>query len=224
MAPAADHLLGRKEALMTLVSTEHVLVVPTRRFEELGYFQGFCHDPQPYLAGLFSAEHLQYRPRDAVESDPSFKQLIPYVVFQYRRPDGTIELFQYTRGRGQGERRLHALQSIGVGGHISSTDGHCQSAYAEGMRRELAEEVEFGEVRSDRCVGLINDDQTDVGRVHLGIVHVIDLAAPQVEPREPDILDAGFRPMAALAARPDRFESWSRICLEELFPAADHHD
>ncbi len=79
-----------------------------------------------------------------MEEDPSFKQLIPYVLFRWTDADGTVHLFEYQRGSGQGERRLHAKRSVGVGGHISSIDaeaGHLHHVYREGMRRELDEEV-----------------------------------------------------------------------------------
>ena len=86
------------------------------------------------------------------------------------------------------------------------------------MRRELEEEVIVeSPVLSDRCVGLINDDETPVGQVHLGVVHIMDLHRPEVRPRESEIIEAGFRPVAGLLADLDRFETWSQICLRALF-------
>src|ERR1043166_3807419 len=131
---------------MPQVATEHVLVVPTPVFHKLGHFQGFCGDAERYLKGLLDPQHTSYRPRSAMEQDPSFKQLIPYAIFRFRDPAGQEFLFQYTRGKGQGEPRLHAKRSIGVGGHISVDDAAgssstAPSAYEEGMRRELEEEV-----------------------------------------------------------------------------------
>lgn len=202
---------------MTLVATEHVLVVPTPVFHRLGHFQGFCGDVDRYLQGLLDPAHTSYRPRSEMEQDPAFKQLIPYVIFQYRGPAGQWQLFQYTRGKGQGEARLHAKRSIGVGGHISADDAAGASAYEEGMRRELEEEVIIDTPYTTRIAGLINDDQTEVGKVHLGVVHVVTVERPAVQPREPDILDAGFRPINELLANLDRFESWSQICLKALF-------
>src|SRR5438067_13089831 len=126
---------------MSLVATEHVLVVPTPIFHGLGHFHGFCGDTERYLRGLLDPAHTSYQPRASMEQDPSFKQLIPYVIFRYRDAAGQTMLFQYTRGKGQGESRLHAKRSIGVGGHISADDAAQVSAYEEGMRRELEEEV-----------------------------------------------------------------------------------
>jgi predicted NUDIX family phosphoesterase len=202
---------------MSQVATEHVLVVPTDVFRRLGYFQGFCGDVDRYLRGLLDPAHTSYRPRPEMEQDPSFKQLIPYVIFRYRDASGQTHLFQYTRGKGQGESRLHAKRSIGVGGHISADDAVVASAYEEGMRRELEEEIEIGAPYQGRMVGLINDDETEVGKVHLGVVHLLDVEAPAVESREEDLVDAGFRPLEELLASCERFETWSQICLQALF-------
>src|SRR5262245_19182800 len=147
---------------MSQVATEHVLVVPTEVFHRLGHFQGFCGDTERYLRELLDPAHTSYQPRSAMEQDPSYKQLIPYVIFRHREADGQTRLFQYTRGKGQGESRLHAKRSIGIGGHISADDSAQRSAYEEGMRRELEEEVIIDAPYQGRLVGLINDDETDV--------------------------------------------------------------
>lgn len=204
---------------MTDVSTEHVLVVPTEVFHRLGHFQGFSADAARYLNELLSAEHISYRPREEVEQDPSYKQLIPYVIFRHRDREGGVWLFQYTRGAGQGEGRLHSKKSVGVGGHISRDDeaaGAADAIYKEGMRRELAEEVAIETDYTEHCAGLINDDETEVGKVHLGVVHVFDVERPLVRPREADIIEAGFRQKDDILADTSGFESWSQICLEAL--------
>ena len=207
---------------MAQVQTECVLVVPTELFHRLGHFQGFSADVERYLGELFNPQHTSYRPRQDVEQDPGFKQLIPYVIFRYRDPQGRLSLFQYTRGKGQGEGRLHSKKSIGIGGHISADDCatgnelHATAAYHEGMRRELAEEVAIDTPYLERCAGLINDDLTEVGRVHLGVVHMFDVERPAVRPLETDIIEAGFRPLDEILADTESFESWSQICLSAL--------
>jgi predicted NUDIX family phosphoesterase len=199
--------------------TERVLVVPTSLFHQLGYFQGFSSDTARYLHGLLNPEHTSYRPRHEVEEDPGYKQLIPYVIFRHSAGDGRDSVFQYTRGKGQGEGRLHSKRSVGIGGHISVDDHRDEkhATYAEGMRRELAEEVAIHTPYSERCVGLINDDETPVGRVHLGVVHLCDVEQPAVEPRESEIISAGFQPIEQLLANLAGFETWSQICLQALF-------
>jgi predicted NUDIX family phosphoesterase len=202
------------------VQTERVLVVPTALFHRLGHFQGFSSEIGRYFGELFGSEHVSYRPRKEVEVDPSFKQLIPYLIFRHRDVQGNVMVFQYTRGAGQGEGRLHHKRSVGIGGHISTVD--CQAgsdgdAYQAGMQRELDEEVAVESAYSSRCVGLINDDLTEVGKVHLGVVHLVDVERPEVHSREKDIIEASFRPVGELLADLSGFETWSQICLKALF-------
>ena len=196
---------------------EQILVVPTAVFRRVGYFEGFNPRVEDYIEPLLHCPQVEYRPRPAMEQDPAFKQLIPYVIFEYDGEQGAPLVFQYTRGTGQGESRLHALKSIGVGGHISSVDGHSKAVYDIGMQRELEEEVEIDTPYQASCVGLLNDDSNDVGKVHLGIVHRFLVERPAVRPREPDLVDAGFRPASELLKELDRFETWSQICLRALY-------
>lgn len=205
---------------MTNYSTERVLVVPTEVFHRLGHFQGFHGEVDRYLGELLSPRHISYRPRQEVEIDPSFKQLIPYMVFCHRDAGGRQWVFQYTRGAGQGEGRLHRKQSIGIGGHISTVDCRLDgnsNPYQEGLRRELEEEVDLQSPYTSHCVGLINDDQSDVGRVHLGVVHRFDLERPAVHPRESEILECGFRPVEEILTDLSGFETWSQITMQALF-------
>jgi predicted NUDIX family phosphoesterase len=201
---------------MSTVELERVLVVPTRLFHDLGYFQGFSSDTGRYIDTLLDAGNTSYRLRGEMEQDPSWKQLIPYVLFEYDGPDGK-QLFQYTRGSGQGEVRLHAKKSVGIGGHISSVDDAAESVYLQGMKRELAEEVIIETDYAESCVGMINDDETDVGRVHLGIVHVFRVKRPAVEAREADIRQAGFASLPDIMGQLQAFETWSQICLKALY-------
>lgn len=189
---------------------EQVLVVPTEVFHRAGLFQGFCPDVSRYLPAVLDRRHLRYLPRDEAEGDPAFKQIIPYVVLRWRD-----QVFHYTRGKSGGEARLRALRSIGIGGHISADDGE-DDAYRAGLLREIAEEVELGSGYEERCIGLINDDSTPVGRVHLGVVHVLDLEGPTARRREEALADAGFAPLTELRLRAVEFETWSRFLLGVL--------
>ncbi|MEX0865906.1 MAG: phosphoesterase [Pirellulales bacterium] len=208
---------------MSQVQTERVLVIPTSKFHELGYFQGFSTEVGTYLPELFDARHTSYRPRDEMEENPAFKQLIPYCLFEYHDPVQGLMLFQYTRGNGQGEQRLHAKRSLGIGGHISTEDEDSAAeggSYEAGMQRELSEEVSIETEYQQRLVGILNDDETEVGRVHLGVVHLFTVDSPNVAPRELDIADARFVPVGEIAANVAQFETWSQICLRALFPHA----
>lgn len=202
---------------MPAVEIEQVMVVPTELFRNCGYFQGFTSDCQRYLPELLNPDNTQYLPRDQMELDPEFKQLIPYCIFQYRNPGGELEVFQYRRGSGQGETRLHKKRSVGIGGHVSTLDADDRSPYELGMRRELEEEVVIATEFEQRLVGLINDDQNEVGKVHLGVVHLFTVAAPAVTANESEMIESGFRPVLELLDELDDFETWSQICLRALF-------
>ena len=204
---------------MTNSEVEHVLVVPTQLFHSLGYFQGFCAEVDRYLKTLFAPDNISYRPRPEMEEDSSFKQLIPYVIFRHTDPSGRVSVYQYSRGGGSGEKRLVAKKSVGIGGHISQEDGEAKDAdpYHDGMNRELQEEVIIDTPHVINLVGLINDDETEVGKVHLGIVHICDVETPDVRSNEDEIEGNGFQPIQELLDNLDGFETWSAICLKALF-------
>lgn len=204
---------------------ENILVVPTENFHRLGYFQGFCRDVKKYRENLLDPQSVRFCRRGSAENDPSLKQLIPYMIFSWKDPSGKIFLFAYTRGKGMGEARLHQKMSIGVGGHLNDQDHHdsaqsdsFRDLYREGMMREFQEEVRIGSEYTEDCVGLINDDLTEVGKVHLGIVHRFELKEPKLEPNEPDLLQSGFYSLDELLNLPEEnFETWSWITLNALF-------
>ena len=124
----------------------------------------------------------------------------------------------YRRGRGGQETRLHGFYSVGIGGHISEDDHGLFSndrGYQEGMRRELLEEVDIEEMK-EVAVGVINDDSTDVGCVHFGVVHIMYVAEETVAGRRSGIVGPEFIPIAEAVRNPSAYESCSRFCLENL--------
>jgi predicted NUDIX family phosphoesterase len=191
---------------------EKVLVIPTDRFRSAGYFHGFRPADEVFLAAILDPAAFEFRPRSEVETDPSFKQLIPYVVLKHGG-----DLFHYRRGSTGTEARLRALRSVGIGGHISETDAAGgEHAYASGMVRELMEEVDIGCRFKSRPFGFINDDRTPVGSVHLGVVHLFELDRPDAWSREDALADAGFASLADLVGQAEQFETWSQFVLQEL--------
>ena len=110
-----------------------------------------------------------------------------------------------------------------MGGHVDEADAEGRAtleAYEMAMRRELDEEVEVASPGRIRRLGLINDDSTPVGQVHLGVVHVYDLERPAVIPREEGLADPEFLPLARPRGRCEQFETWSQICIEALLQEA----
>jgi predicted NUDIX family phosphoesterase len=191
---------------------ECVLCVPTAHFRAVGYFHGFRRADDAYRVALLDPAAFTFRPRAEVETDPGFKQLIPYVVLRC----GGV-LFHYRRGSAGTEARLRALRSVGIGGHISEADAAGGAdPYRTGMFREVAEEVAICCGSVDQPLGFINDDETPVGRVHLGVVHLFELETPDVTPREDALAGAGFAPAGELWGRREEFETWSRFVLEEI--------
>ncbi len=195
---------------------EHVLVIPESRLALLGGFSGFRAFCPDAFEALLKPEFMEFRPRSAVEEDPTFKQLIPYAILQ-AYVDGVPCLFQYTRGKGQGEKRLHAKRSVGIGGHISREDAQGDDLYRSGMLRELSEEMILESDYDESLVGFIFDDTSPVGRVHLGVVHLLELKAPAARAREEDLVASGFEPLERLQQELESFETWSQLCLTKLF-------
>ncbi|MBX3424023.1 MAG: phosphoesterase [Pirellulaceae bacterium] len=198
------------------MSEEHVLVIPETRLQLLGQFYGFRPFCPDTFQALLNPDYMEFRPRSSVEDDPSFKQLIPYIILQ-THIDGSPHVFQYTRGSGQGEKRLHALRSLGIGGHISREDATGADLYRSGMMRELTEETIIESDYQEELVGFIYDDTSPVGRVHLGVVHRLVLQSPNARARESHLTESGFACVSDLKSELDRFETWSQLCLVNLF-------
>jgi predicted NUDIX family phosphoesterase len=200
---------------LAALTEEHVLVIPAERLQLLGNFTGFAPFDRASFEAILDPQHMQFRPRSQVEEDPTFKQLIPYCILQHgSRADGRF--FQYTRGSGQGEKRLHAKRSIGIGGHISREDATGADLYRSGMERELSEEMIIDGKYTEQLFGFIYDDTTPVGRVHLGVVHLLTLENTDARARESEMMDSGFVSLADLAASRDHFETWSQLCIQQL--------
>jgi predicted NUDIX family phosphoesterase len=193
-----------------MAAEERVLCFERKLFEGLGVFQGLNLAVEKYLPVVTAPSNLQYLNRSDAEHNRRFKQLIPYVLILC---DGKI--LRYRRGKGGQETRLHGLYSVGIGGHISEKDQELFSTYREGMRRELMEEVELGEVK-DAAVAVINDDTTDVGYVHFGVVHVVHVPREAVAGRRSGIVGPEFVAIDGAVKDMTGYESWSRFCLEHL--------
>jgi predicted NUDIX family phosphoesterase len=194
---------------------ENVLVVRRSLFDELGSFHGLNFEPQKYLSALLSRGNNFFLPRSQAENDPTHKQIIPYVIVAHG-----ARVLHYVRGKKAGEQRLVAKGSIGIGGHMNDTDESLfafnESAYRAGVEREVNEEITIGSAFEDKIVALLNDDTTEVGRVHLGIVHVFKLAEPNVQKREAMITNLSFLGREELVRQRDNLETWSQLCLDSL--------
>ena len=191
---------------------ENVLVVPT---------VGIA----PLLKGCFTATNLQtcldyifanqsFLSRHLAETDESFKQIIPYVVVRYES-----KYLLARRTSRQTESRLHGKSSLGIGGHINDTEQLAAGAsiIEAGLERELEEEIHlYGQRRSLKLAGIISDDSTPVGRVHLGLVFLLDVASPEFRVNEPELMTAEWADVGALRDRYPQMETWSQIVFDNI--------
>jgi predicted NUDIX family phosphoesterase len=188
------------------VTEELVYVVPRAVALADGSWHGVRRDvDRAEIARLERAG--EYRARAAVEPDPSHKQLIPYLVLR----DG-VRWFLMRRTRAGVDARLHDRYSLGVGGHLNPGDDGVMA----GLEREWSEEIEADFRPSFRFVGLLNDDTTDVGAVHLGIVFEAETGGRTVAIREDDKLTAEWASDADVEAVREHLESWSELVFEAL--------
>lgn len=197
------------------IADENVLVFSRSLFEQLGVFQGFNPDVNRYLPAILDIKNNHFLSRAKAETNPDFKQVIPYVVIT----DGKSVL-HYVRGKKAGEQRLVAKGSIGIGGHINDEDhtlfAFGLQAFQDAVRREVCEELAIQGPFDAKPVGLINDDSTEVGRVHFGVVHVLFRARELVKRNEQVITQMEFVPIAELKAKRQQMETWSQLCLDHL--------
>jgi predicted NUDIX family phosphoesterase len=198
-------------------NNEQVLVVERSVFEGVGAFQGISFAVDRFLDALFSPGALRFIPRAWAEDDPTYKQIIPYVLMT----DGE-RYVSYVRGKRAGEQRLVGRRSIGIGGHINPNDdlplfdSGYRRAYQAAVEREVAEEIVLEGTHTDRVVALLNDDSTAVGRVHLGIVHYWTVHRLNIRKREQVITQLALLNRTDLREVRDTLESWSQVCVDNL--------
>ena len=191
---------------------EEVLVVERSLVERIGMFQGLTLDTDRYLPELLSPRNYRFVPRHKAEQDDSLKQLIPYFLICHED-----RIWCYVRGKKSGEERLVAKASLGIGGHMNNQDLDLfDNIYDRAAIRELEEEVVLPKGYTHKVVALLNDDLTPVGRVHLGVIHILRSPSADVSKREGVITESGFRTVSELKAMYDRLETWSQICLDQI--------
>ena len=176
------------------------------------------------LSDLALAEHVAsireqgfFVERRHAERDWTLKQVIPYCVVV--QGGQVLRTRRLPRG---GEARLHGKRSIGIGGHLNPVDA--PDVVAAGLQRELEEELEIDGSWTVRTVGLLNDDATEVGAVHVGRVHVVEVTG-EVRIRETDALEGEFVSVEELAesCRLERgtYETWSAFVIDRMTPSGD---
>ncbi|MGD0861590.1 MAG: NUDIX domain-containing protein [Candidatus Limnocylindrales bacterium] len=162
---------------------------------------------QGTAAILARLERGRYYPRQAAEADATLKQIIPYLVLR-----DADRIFLMKRTRAGGDARLHDLYTIGVGGHMNPGDDSVLMC----LRREWREELVADFIPDFSFLGLLNDDDVEVGRHHLGFVYAADAAGMPVAVRETHKLSGAFEPLEVVWTVYDRMETWSQLVLDAL--------
>ncbi len=188
------------------MTPEQVLVVDRAVIPDGAAWRGLrTEGVEAFLATV--TVHGRFEDRSAAEQDPTRKQVIPYLVLR----DGE-RYFLMRRTRAGTDARLHDRYSIGVGGHLNPGD----DGPLGGLEREWREELHADFLPTFRAIGLVNDESTDVGSVHIGIVYSADAAGRPVAVRERDKLSGAFADRVEVVAVVDGMETWSRLVFEAL--------
>jgi len=186
-----------------------ILVIPRAKLFENDYFQGFKKE------GNFEEIILKnsvYMERSKAENNPDYKQPIAYSVIYN---PFTKQFFSFQRAKKDkdyGEKRLQGKWSLGIGGHIEKYDS--ENPIINSMMRELEEEVEMQSFK-EHLFGYINNDSDDIGKVHFGIVYVIETNA-DVRQKAAEIMNGNFRTLAKLITKRKNMEKWSQIIIPHL--------
>lgn len=190
---------------------EQVLAVKTDLLSACIYKNGIITENCDRIIAQIR-QNAVFLPRPEAEADPAYKQIISYVII--RRGKDVFSTCRLNKG---GESRLHGLISLGIGGHINPVDA-CNDILEHGMRRELEEEVALStEPLSLTPIGFINDDKNDVGKVHLGMLSVMDVPLHcTVTVREVEKLAGCWLPIASLSSHLAEMETWSQIACTAL--------
>lgn len=188
---------------------EMIMAVPRRLLiPYLTREKGLILGCERELYALIEKEH-SFLPRDAAENDPAYKQIIPYITLCRGE-----EVFSTRRLSKGGEQRLHGKLSLGLGGHINALDDDSPGIFRRGLYRELGEEAFYTPVGELVPRGVINDDTTEVGQVHLGFFFTLEVSDAAV--RETEKLTGEWLKKAELPALAGQMESWSEIIIPAL--------
>lgn len=187
---------------------EKVLVVKREKLFPIGAWQGLqAVNGQQYLAII--NEHKQFLPRQDMEINPAYKQIIPYLIFKFGS-----QYFLMQRQAKSTDQRLKSKYSLGIGGHIRLED--MESTDIIGWaRREFEEEVTYSGTYQVRSLGILNDDSDAVGQVHAGYVFLLEGDSSNIAVKE-ELKSGKLMTLDECKAHYDAMENWSKIVFDFL--------
>ena len=192
-------------------AVEQVLCVRSEDIFPDGAWHGFVTEGLDRYQKVIREKHF-FMPRPDVEEDPSYQQIIPYVVFHHGD-----RYFLTHRLRASAERRLRRQYSLGIGGHINPGDlASAGDPIIDGMRREWEEEVIYEGRFHAEMIGLLNDESAPVSKVHLGVVFLLEGDTPKIAIRETTKLAGELLTLADMRIYYLGMESWSQIVYDRL--------
>ncbi|WP_323704621.1 NUDIX domain-containing protein [Mammaliicoccus sp. Dog046] len=198
---------------------EMITVVPRAKIfnNEAYQFNGFKSIEDEEMKYVYETiNQYEIKRRGDMEEDPSYKQLISYCILENEDNDVLV----YERLTGGGEGRLHGLSSIGVGGHMNDVPdaSDVDAIIRENAARELQEEVGLNkeDVAQLDLIGFINDDQNEVGKVHIGVVFKLKVKKSSVEAKETDTLRINWVKQSELASN-NNYETWSSLIIDGIY-------
>lgn len=160
--------------------------------------------------GVFKPRNTPERGYD-VEHDVNYKQIIPGTVFLY---DDTI--FTYTRLQGSGEQRMFGRNDILIGGHVNPQDKKetYKETFWNALHREFNEEVDHPDSYSLDHVGYVNEEATDLDRVHFGLVYCIRGKSPRIAVRETEAMRGRLMTVEEIEKLDPPLQSWHKYIFD----------
>lgn len=151
----------------------------------------------------------EFLPRSIMETDPTYKQIIPYLVFKHEDA-----YFLMQRRSDSSETRLRNKLTLGIGGHIRQEDMQTNSLFAWALR-EFHEEVDYAGTLQVKPLGILNDDSDDVGKVHIGFVLLLEGDSSNIAIKS-ELKSGTLVPLSECVAQHASMESWSQFVVDFL--------
>lgn len=193
---------------------EKVMVVSREDLFHDGIWNGLRVDNISKYLNIINNKH-KFLPRGEVESDPRWKQIIPYLVFE----NGS-RIFLMRRKADHTDLRLANNYSLGIGGHVNRKDLN-EGGFVTWAKREFEEEVDYKGKYKTEFLGILNHDANDVGMVHAGLVMKVsgdsDVIAVRDEHKSGELVD-----LADVGRYYKQMETWSQVVYDFLIAARLH--
>lgn len=194
---------------LTGLNDEMILVVPRKIIFAQGEWQGIQQENiQSYIDCISQNQH--YQPRSRMEQDPTYKQIIPYMIFRHNH-----KLFVMQRKSTASEQRLANKLTLGIGGHVRQDDMTNAATIFDWARREFHEEVSYSGAFTITTLGLINDDSNAVGQVHMGVVLLLEGSNDAINVKS-ELKSGTLYSTQECISLYDRMETWSQYALNFL--------